>query len=89
MDLVQASLSSSSSYSADPATEQSTSKRPRFAGSGAVTAKRNVQQKMFELAEKDSDRFAQFMKESREVDKEVVELLRENNRLMEKLIDKI
>nr|XP_029723193.1 uncharacterized protein LOC109422957 isoform X1 [Aedes albopictus] len=89
MELVHSSQMSSSkstcSLSSEPSMEPSSSKRSRR----SVMKTKNVNEKMLEIAERDSERFAEFMEASKEVDKKMLELMRENNRLVEKLVDKI
>ncbi|XP_055620987.1 uncharacterized protein LOC129765127 isoform X1 [Toxorhynchites rutilus septentrionalis] len=51
--------------------------------------KQNVQEKLLELAIKENENMVTFMEHSKTTDLQIIELMKENNALMSKLVDKI
>lgn len=74
------------SESATPPSTPSPSLRAR---NSAPMKKRNIQEKMLELAEKENTNMEKYLEHARRTDVEIIMLMKENNALMKQMIDKM
>ncbi|XP_058456355.1 uncharacterized protein LOC131433778 [Malaya genurostris] len=77
----EASIPSSSSLLSGTSTKPSSSAKH--------ARRRNIQERLFEMAQNENEKFEQFLKESQKIDQQVIELMKENNQLIEKMINKM
>ncbi|XP_001656239.2 uncharacterized protein LOC110675840 [Aedes aegypti] len=80
--------SKSPSTFGEPSATPSTSKtRAKFAP--PKRGKKNIQERLLDLAEKENEKFETFMSESLAYDQQIIEQMRQNNELLKKVIEKM
>lgn len=86
--------STSGERSATPLSSGRPSATPSSSKNGAKFAppkrgKKNIQERLLDLAERENEKFESFMTESLECEHQIIELMKKNNELLEKVVDKI
>lgn len=71
-----------------PSSSNSAASGTRARKSAAKTNK-NIQQKILEIAQKEYNRFGEFLDAAKETDQKIINLMEKSNELLEKMINKM